>query len=261
MCKRLKALGANCVSPLFNDTHGSVAKVKAFCDAARAEGLIVVVNADHFSSGTQRAKLNAPDMVALLNGYDHVMLAIEVETDQVSTDAQWLAGVKSLIDSVRGAGHKSVLKVGAPEGGRRVEFCLRGGTAAIAYDPEHQLALTWQAYWPSSTTPTWYQQQAGVAPGIAGTKAVLAQVAASGLPFLIGFDWHDNIGNTGELELMAEAHRLGLSYQHWALTGDGTLAGNNLIDRFDWTRSLASITPNGIALRDVLLAQRVLASL
>jgi hypothetical protein len=91
---------------------------------------------------------------------------------------------------------------------------------------------------------------------VQGTKLAMQRIAAeTRAAFLIGLDWHDDIGNTNELELMDEAHRLGLSYQHWALTGDGTLVGNNILDRFDWSRNLSSITENGRLISEKLIAQ------
>lgn len=46
-CKTQKSLGANTISPLFQGVYGAVSKVKAVCDAARANQLAVGVNADH----------------------------------------------------------------------------------------------------------------------------------------------------------------------------------------------------------------------
>jgi uncharacterized protein YndB with AHSA1/START domain len=254
---RLKALGANSVGPLFQGANGSVARVKAYLDAARAAGLVVGVNGDHQTGG--RAWLTDPAMVTLLNGYDHVFLQLEVETDSVNSDAQWVTGATSLVTVLRTAGHKSVIKVGAPQGGRRVEYALRAGAQVLAADPERQLIFTWQAYWGEATSSTWYQSQAGKVGGLQGTLSAIDDVAASPLCFLIGFDWQDDIGTTGELTLMDRAHARGLNYQHWVLAGDGTLVGNNLLDRFDWTRSLTSITPNGLLIQAKLLSQRVMA--
>jgi hypothetical protein len=256
MVARMKALGANTVSPLFQGANGSVARVTAYIAAARAAGLLVGVNCDHQSNG--RAWLNHPDMVAALNAADNVFLQCEVETDDVTSDAEWVAGAVSLVQAVRAAGHLSILKVGAPQGGRRVEYALRAGQQVLSADPTGQLLFTWQAYWGSAANSCWYQSQAGVACGVAGTLAAIDQVDASPLAFLIGFDWEDDVGATGELQLMDRAHLRGLNYQHWVLTGDGLRTGNNMLDRFDWTRSLEGIQPNGILVRDKLLSQRIL---
>jgi len=257
IAKRCKALGANTISPLFRASSSSAAAVQAWCDAAKAEGLIIGVNADHISGG--RAWLCKPEIVAVCNACPHVFLECEVETDEVQDgdDARWIAGVKSLIDDLRAAGHKSIIKVGAPQGGRRVEFPLKSGAQVVNLDPLKQVVFTFQAYWKESTAGSqWYQNCAGVAAGLAGTKQALTKCAQSGLCFIPGFDWEDDIGTTGELALMDHAHSLGLSYQHWALTGDGGLPGNNLIDRFDWTVSLASTTPNGQAIKAKMTANR-----
>lgn len=257
VCKLVKALGGNTISPLFSDGNGDLSKVKAICDAALAEGLFVLVNADHQETEGGREWLCAPGMVTLLNGYSHVGLECEIETPEVSTNAQWVAGAKSLLNAVRAAGHKSILKVGAPQGGRRVEFPLQAGAEVFAADPEKATVFTTQLYW--GQTGSWYQGQAGVTNGLAGSKQALQMIAASPLCFVLGFDWEDDGGTTGELELITEAHRLGLHYQHWELSKDGTLPGNNMLDRFDWRMLLSSITPNGIALQTKMLAGRQMA--
>lgn len=257
-----KALGANCVGVLFQGANGSVERVKALCDAARAAGLVIGVNADHQDAG--RNWLNAPAMVTLLNGYDNVFLCSEVETDLPDsglTVDQWVTGASGLVNAVVAAGHVNPIKVGAPQGGRRVEFPLAGGQRVVNAHPQKNVLLTFQAYWPASTANSWYQSQASVPAGVAGTKQALQRCAASGLCFVPGFDWVDDVGLTDELALIDEAHRLGLSYQHWALTRDGNLPGNNMIDRFDWRMLLSSITPNGLALQAKMLAGRALADL
>jgi hypothetical protein len=40
----------------------------------------------------------------------------------------------------------------------------------------------------------------------------------------------DNVGDTGEAELIDTATRLGLSWAHWAATGDNSNSENNLRD-------------------------------
>jgi hypothetical protein len=259
LCILCGNLGANTISPIFGDSHGGVEKVKALCDAARLLGLVVGVNADHQRTEGGREWLCKPELVSLLNSYDHVFLECEVETDDALTAKDWVAGAASLVKAVRDAGHASILKVGAPQGGRRIEHPLSAGGEVLLSDPLRQIVFTAQMYW--SQTGGWYQSGLGLAPGIAGTKAALGMLSQSNLCFIPGFDFHDDVGETGELELMATAHRLGLSYQHWVLTKDGNLPLNNMIDRFDWSMKMSSITPTGTAIQAVLKAQSVLAKL
>jgi hypothetical protein len=241
----IKALGCNAISPLFQGTNGSTANVKAFCDAAKSAGMVVGVNADHQPNG--RAWLTAPAMVTLLNGYSHVFLECEVETDSVNSDADWVYGANGLVSALRAAGHVHPIKVGAPQGGRRVEYPLRAGAAVLAADPLKNVIFTWQAYWPESTSSgqQWYQQCAGVAAGLAGTKVALGQCAASGLYFLPGLDWRDDIGLTGAVALSAHCDSLGLGYQYWVYSHDG-IQDNNVIGH--WNLLPANVTANGLAM-------------
>jgi hypothetical protein len=241
----IKAMGCNGVSPLFQGTNGSTANVKAFCDLAKAAGMVVGVNADHQPNG--RAWLCDPDRVTLLNGYSHVFLECEVETDSVNSDADWVAGANSLVAALRAAGHVHPIKVGAPQGGRRVEYPLRAGAQVLAADPLKNVLFTFQAYWPEATTSSqqWYQNCAGVAPGLAGTKEALGRCAASGLCFLPGLDWRDDIGLTGAVALSAHCDTLGLGYQYWVYSHDG-ISDNNVIGH--WNLLPANTTANGLAI-------------
>lgn len=238
----MKALGANAVSPLFQGQYGSTANVKAFCDAARAIGLLVGVNADHQPNG--RAWLCAADKVALLNGYDHVFLECEVETDQTTSSAQWSIDAQGLVAALRAAGHRSLIKAGAPLGGRMVKHPLARGAEVLAADPLKNVCFTWQAYWKKATGGWQYSEDNGFAAGIAGSKAAVGACAASGLCFLIGLDWRDDVGETGVPELSAECDRLGVSYQYWVLFGDGMYPDNNL--NGSWALTPAMITPTGV---------------
>jgi hypothetical protein len=257
LCATLKAFGANCVSPLFQGSFGSVPTVRAFCDAARAAGLVVGVNADHQPNG--RAWLCAPELVALLNSYDHVFLECEVETDQTTSSATWATDAKALVAAVRAAGHVHPIKVGAPTGGRMVKHPLAKAAEVLASDPLHAVLFTFQCYWKSVTTGWQYSEDNGFVPGLAGAKQALAACATSGVCFVPGFDTRDDIGLTEVGQLMDEAHRLGLSYQYWVLFGDGMYPDNNLVDH--WSLTAAHTTPTGAAVSAKLLAQRVLAVL
>lgn len=255
MCK---TFGANAVGPLFQGTTGTVANVKLFLDAARAIGLAVGVNGDHQSNG--RSWLNSPAMVTLLNGYDNVYLQCEVETDDVSNNAQWRDAAINLLMSVRNAGHKNPMKVGAPLGGRHVKYPLAVGSAVLAADPLKNTLFTFQAYWSGTASSGWsYQGDNGFTGGVAGTKQAFQACANSGLCFLIGTDFRDDIGLTNWSECTAELHRLGMNYQHWCLRGDNSNAENNILSH--WNHSASSITPTGIEMTNILKAQSKLAVL
>jgi hypothetical protein len=253
----LKAIGANAVSPLFQGSFGAVATVKAFCDAARALGLIVGVNADHQSNG--RVWLTAAPMVALLNSYDHVFLECEVETDQTTSSATWAADAKGLVAALRAAGHIHPIKVGAPVGGRMVKHPLAKGAEVLAADPLKNVCFTWQAYWKKAIGGWQYAEDNGFAAGIAGSKAAIAACASSGLHFVVGLDWQDDVGETGVPELSAEADRLGVSYQYWVLFGDGMYPTNNLMS--SWQLTNVQLTSTATAVGALLRVKSAPAAL
>lgn len=258
LMSRIKRLGANAVSPLFQNSHKSVAIVKAFCDAARRAGLVVGVNADHAGG---RTWINQPAMVELLNGCDHVFLENEIETNPSNpTNAQWQTSVVDLVTSYRNAGHKSLVKVGAPQGGRHVRYPLAVGKNVLAADPLKNVCFTWQAYWEGASDDGWqYQRDNGFEPGSVGTRTAIRACAASGVCFVIGLDWHDDIGDTDWLSLANECQLSGVSYQHWVLWGDGALPRNNVFG--SWRYDLSEVTPTGRVVSDVLLVQRKMANL
>ncbi len=255
MCK---TFGANTVSPLFQGNTGTVANVKTFIDTARSLGLIVGCNADHQSDG--RSWMNAPGMVTLLNGYDNVFLECEVETDDVDTTPEWSTAAIALLKSVRDAGHKSPMKVGAPQGGRHVKYPLAAGKEVLATDPLKNTMFTFQAYWKAAVSSGWtYQGDNGFNSGVAGTKEAFQACLNSGLCFLVGLDWKDNVGLTDLPACAAELHRLGMNYQIWALRGDTMYPENCILSH--WNHSASSITPTGIQMTDILKAQSKLAVL
>jgi hypothetical protein len=261
LMSRMKALGANCVSPLFQrgnyGDYATLAHVKGFCDAARATGLLVGVNADHAGG---RAWINSTEMVNLMNSYDHVFLENEIETNPSNpSDDQWQASAIDLMRSYRGAGHLSLIKVGAPQGGRRVGYPLRRGKNVLAADPLRNTCFTWQAYWEADPSGWQYQTAEGFVAGVEGTKAAIRACGTSGLVFVVGLDWQDDIGETGWTELAAECQKSNVSYQHWVLFGDGLLPKNNVLDH--WNLKLENITETGKVVRNTLLAQRKMADL
>lgn len=257
-CKRMKALGANTIAPLFQTAEGSnsVASVQALCDAARAEGLIVGVNADHAGG---RSWLSNPALITLLNGYDHVYLCNDVEP----TDTNWLNYVQDSITFIRNLGYKMPMKVGTPQMGRNVKYALAECKQALALDPLKNMLFTWQAYWKGGALGNWsYQLENGFMPpagqlGVEGTKAAIRACAASGVTFVIGLDWEDDVGSTGWVDLATQCQSSNVSFCHWVICNDGNLPGNNVLGS---SQTLASITPNGQGMRDWMLSNRTMVT-
>lgn len=196
-----------------------------------------------------RLWITEPKIVAIANRYPGVFLCVEVETDPPSpTNDEWEASVKDLVSAYRSAGHLALIKVGAPQGGRHVRFPLARGAAVVAHDPLKRVCFTWQAYWKEAVSTGWhYQGDNGFAAGVAGTKAAITACANSGLAFVIGLDWTDDVGTTGELALIAEADLREVGVQHWALFGDGM--GNNVKEGWQLTTNTSVGTQVLAALR------------
>ncbi len=226
----MRAVGFNAVSPLFQGSYGAVAEVREFLDAALALNMVVGVNADH--QGDTQGWATSPALVALLNGYPNVYLVCDVETytgaagDSVEA---WSTAERAKVKKFRDAGHTCPIKAGAHGGGRDVRYPLAKGAEVLASDPLKNVLFTWQAYWKAATGGWQYSEANGFTGGIAGTKAALAACAASGLCFVPGFDVTDDVGATGEAELITAATGLGMSWAHWAATGDAR-QDNNLRD-------------------------------
>jgi hypothetical protein len=263
-CRRMKALGANCIAPLFQTAGGanSIGAVKALCDAARAEGLIMGVNADHAGS---RDWLRNPQMVTLLNGYDNLYLCTNVETGDIETNQQWFDFVRTVITDVRGMGYKMPVKLGTPQFGRHVKYVVSAGAQALELDPLKQIIFTWQAYWKGGQLSSgWsYQSENGFMPpagqpGVEGTKAAIRAVAKLPICTVIGLDWEDDVGPTGWVDLATECQVQGVSFNHWVITNDGILPGNNVLGS---SQTLESITTNGRVMRDWMLANRKMPTL
>lgn len=225
-----KALGADIISPLPNgrwltgatdiNTH------KRLLDASKAAGLVHGYNVDHMrmeGAGIPgREWLRRPDVVALLNSYDNVFIECEVETGWDQTASAWRDDVNQMVRELREAGHKSVIKVGSPAGGRRPVEAIAAGRSVLEADPLKQVIFTWQCYWPEETRDGWtYQSDNGVASGVAGTLQMCDQIKNSGLCFLVGLESYDPSGaenGTGFQQIAARLKQHGIIWQWWVLS-------------------------------------------
>ncbi len=254
---KLKAdVGANATSPLLQGTQGSVAQVKAYCDASLSLGMVVGVNADHQDAG--RDWLLQPAMVALLKTYPHVYLVSEVET---YGDGDWQTAESAKVAALRAAGYTCPIKAGTHGGGRDVKYPLAAAPAVLAADPLHNVVFTWQAYWKAATGGWQYSEANGFVAGIVGTRAALSACVNKGVCFIPGFDHSDNVGNTGSLvspsgpTLVDHAGAIGMSTAWWAATGDGARPVNNLYD-WDFGADGSPANATRVALSAAWKAQR-----
>jgi hypothetical protein len=222
-----KTLGANATGPLFQPNQANVTSYRKLLEEARRNNLVVGLNFDHAGNG--RANMKQPAVVALVNEYDNVFLQCEVEQGDNEDDDQWAVDAIAFVAELRAAGYrKQPIKVGSPLGGRQLKTPLARGRRVLDADPEKNLIFTWQAYWGIKTTGWHYQGDNGFAAGRPGLIAACKAVADSGLCFVVGLDYKDDIGDTGMDTLMAELEKHQTSYQYWALlVGDSY--GNGML--------------------------------
>lgn len=261
LCANIKAFGANAISPLFQPGQEGIIDVRECLVAAHAAGLMVGVNADHTSGGTGWIKRG--DVVAACNEFPGVMLESQVELGSIDsmTQALWVQNAKSFIKGMRDAGHKAPIKVGAPTGGRLPHWALSAGQELVAFDPEHSLIFTWQAYWASNTSAWQFSREAGcVNIGVAGALEMADKIKASGLCFIVGLDGADDIGVTPWKELGQQLHTHGVGWQWWAwFVGDSY--SNGVMSDGVGNTGTSPKSPYGAGVRDMLRAQAKLAAL
>lgn len=223
-----KTLKANAVGPLVQQGQWSAANVRKLLEETRKANILCGLNVDHVSSGG-RAALKDPAIVSLVNEYDHVYIQCEVEQGTDSDDV-WEAAAIAFVKDLRAAGYKKQpLKVGSPLGGRQLKTALDRGKNVLATDPEKNLLFTWQAYWGIKTSGWTYQTDNGFSYGRPGLVEACKAVKDSGLCFIVGLDYADDIGDTGMDTLMAELQKNGTSWQYWALfVGDAY--GNGMLN-------------------------------
>ncbi len=260
-CNMQKGFGANTISPLWQASQSSVARLTVWMDAARSSGLVVGFNADHIPDG--RAWLCTKPIVDLCNKYDNLFLQCEVETGWGQTAQQWLDDVKGMVKALRDAGHKHAIKVGSPAGGRLPKLAVENGRQVLDSDPLKNILFTWQSYWPKvAPQGQWhYAQDAGIPVSAADPGGAIEQckrIKDSGLCFIIGVDKIDDVGTTIYQQVFAEADRLGLNVQHWVLQNDFR-KDNEILD--NWNQSASSITATGLEISDLLKIKGKLAAL
>jgi hypothetical protein len=253
-----KSYGANTVAPLYQTM--SVPMARAHLVACRAANVICGVNVD--KEGIGRQMLLLPDMVALCNEFrERVYLECEVELgNETQTPDQWAVTAKAFVKALRDAGHLATIKVGSPFSGRDPRHAVAKGADVLAADPQHNLMFTWQAYWGINPASNWtYPETFGypkptAADPIAGYRAAVDAIKASGLCFLVGIDAVDDIGDTGYVALANLLHSKGISWQFWALTND--MHGSIITDD---PQSTVPSAPHGVAVKALLTAQAAAA--
>lgn len=250
-CATQKALGANTISPLWQNSQIGLDRMKLWLDTARAAGLCVGFNSDHV--GTGRDWLCSPVIVGLCNKYDNIFLQCEVETGWITDGQVWADGVKETVKAIRDAGHIHPIKVGSPDGGRSPRLPLQFGKQVLDADPLKNLLFTWQAYWDETPTSGWhYQQHNNIAITAADPTGAIEQckrIKESGLCFIIGVDKVDDVGITIYKQVFAEADKYALNVQYWVLFGDHRTEQNML---GHWNQSPGSVTPTGTEIAGLL---------
>ena len=227
------AFGANSVAPLVQNSQFTIPRLTALLDATAAAGVVLGLNFDALTvPGSNpvvyngRARALAPDVVALVNSYDHVFLELEDETGWPQTEAAWVADVNGLVAALRGAGHVHPIKVGSPFGGRYFRHAVNAGAQVLAADPLHKVLFTFQAYVRAPNPGGWdFLDEINAIPYLAsdptGCLRVVAALVASGLCFCVGLDHTDDVGVTVWAVLGPLLHAAGVSWQWWVWANGG----------------------------------------
>lgn len=261
LCTDLKGLGANAIGPLFAPSVGSPAKLKELLIAARNAGLVVGVNGDHMGNGNGpggQAWLTSPEVVAICNSFDNVFIQHGTETGWNQSAEQWRDDEIAKVKSLRAAGHVHPIKCGSPDGGRSPRLPISIGKQVLNADPLKNVIFTFQSYWKLNPSGWSYQSHNGFSPTSNDphcAKQVMDAIANSGLCFVVGTDYADDVGTTIWKQIVEQADSLQISVQHWVLQGDH-ISQNNVLGH--WNMSPESITSWG---KEVMNAYKVKSKL
>lgn len=218
-----KQVNATAIGPLLDTGLENVAGVRAVLDQTMAAGLICWLNFDHagelWRDPSVRAAVNDPK-------YSHVGLEIAVELGSGMSSSAWRTQAIAFGKEMSAAFPDRPFRIGLPDGGRNPEPAMQFGAEVLAAIGHR--AGCWfapQMYW--SKTTGWYQSLGGFPSGLAGSLAAVATLAAiPGVLWGVGSDFVDDIGLTGQKEILAAARAAGMPAQSWVLSGDSM--GNNL---------------------------------
>jgi hypothetical protein len=263
LCKDLAALGANSLGVLFSPSVSSDNHLRTLLQAARDNGIVVGVNGDHMGNGGGpggQAWLTSSNVVSICNSFDNVFIQHGTETGWDQTSAQWVADESAKVKSLRAAGHIHPIKVGSPDGGRSPKLPAAFGAQVLAADPLKNVVFTWQSYWKLNPTGWSYQSHNGYTPTANDphcVQQVMNAINNSGLCFLIGTDYVDDIGTTIWKQVMTEADAKGIGAQHWVLFGDH-YTQNNILGH--WNMSPDSLTSFGKEVMDAYKIKSVKAT-
>jgi len=106
-----------------------------------------------------------PGMIAIVQRYEHALLvniANEAGDDGVA-EAQFLAGYKSAITQMRGAGIRTPLIIDAKGCGKDLDVLVSTAATLTAHDPDHNLMFSVHTYWSkldvATVQPTFIKDQ------------------------------------------------------------------------------------------------------
>lgn len=218
-----KQINATAIGPLLDTGLENVAGVRAVLDQTLAAKLICHLNFDHagelWRDPAIRAVVNDPK-------YTHVGIEIAVELGSGMMSSAWRTQAIAFGKEMSAAFPDRPFRVGLPDGGRNPAPAMQFGAEVLAAIGHR--AGVWfapQMYW--SKTSGWYQSLGGFPSGLAGSLAAVAALAAiPGVLWGIGTDFVDDVGSTGQKEILAAARAAGAPVQSWVLQGDEM--GNNL---------------------------------
>lgn len=197
-----------------------------------------------FPEDTGLSWFERPNVKAFLQSQRNLVIdaLLEAPGDMTAaTVTAWMGDAKAAITRLRAAGYKHPLSIHSIQQGRNLNRVLERGAELIAHDPEHNLLLGCQMYWPS-TSWDWAKEQGFGPTRPENMREAFRRIEAAPFAVQLGFATGDEnrARNPYELQLeLAAKHQVGWLW--WdlhhgntqdSLSNDGTLTNLTEAGRF-----------------------------
>ncbi len=173
-----------------------------------------------FPEDTGLGWFERPNVKAFLQGQKNLVIDALLEAPgnmSAATVNTWMADAKAAITRLRALGYKHPLSIHSVQSGRNLNRLLERGAELIAHDPEHNLLLGCQMYWPS-TSWDWANEQGFGPTRPENMREAFRRIEAAPFAVQLGFATGDEnrARNPYELQLeLAAKHQVGWLWWDW----------------------------------------------
>jgi hypothetical protein len=151
------------------------------------------------------------------------------------------------LQQLRNAGYKCPIDVVSTDGGRNIHTVLNNGQWLMDNDPQSNLILGWQAYWPwnQALTANFWQGSNGMT-----LSQAIDAIATKNFPIQIGnATWDDYSGDQHYIDyktIMSKAQQHGVGWAVWNWSGEdgGSLGGTPMTKSWQGTYGNWYSTPS-----------------